>query len=70
MADSKDLYDHNKQHVGRVEFLRRTCKAYVSFKADNHYANVMLEYDEFDQYKKNFDFLFEEELNQLSIFDI
>ncbi|MCG1009244.1 hypothetical protein J4760_04150 [Salinicoccus sp. ID82-1] len=67
---SKDLYDHNKQHVGRVEYLKRTSKAYVSFKPDNHYANVMLEYDEFEQYKKNFGFQFEEELNQLSIFDI
>ncbi|GAB3065406.1 hypothetical protein ACFOU0_12300 [Salinicoccus sesuvii] len=67
---SKDLYDHKKQHVGKVEFLRRVSKAHVTFHSDNHYANVMLEYDEFDQYKENFGFLFEEELLQLSIFDI
>lgn len=70
MTATKDLYDHKKQHVGKVEFLRRVSKAHVTFKPDNHYSNVVLEFDEFDQYKENFSFLFEEELNQLSIFDI
>lgn len=64
------LYNHHRKHVGKIEIFRRTSQAYVSFKPETHYANTMLEVEEIEQYMKNFGFMFEEDLNQITFEDL
>ena len=66
----RKLYDHHRKHVGKIEIFRRTSQAYASFKPETHYANKMLELEEIEQYMKNFGFMFEEDLNQITFEDL
>lgn len=64
---TRKIYDHHREHVGKIEFMRKTAQAYVTFKPETHHATTILELDEVEQYMKSFGFMFEEGLNQLTI---
>ena len=67
---TKDIYDHHRKHVGKIEIYRKTAKAHVFFKHETHYANRTLELEEIEEYMNNFGFMFEEDLDQLTLEDL
>lgn len=68
MAKTKRLYDDQDDCIGRVKFKKSNSSVDVMFNDNLKYADVTLDFDEFEIYKRRFKFKLEDERGQLEMF--
>ena len=66
---TKNIYDHNRKHIGTVKYLKNKNMYSVTFHDDTHYANTLVSVDGLDDYLGAFGFIRESELGQLNLTD-
>lgn len=67
MAKTIELYNHHKQPVGTATWNKRNSTINIAYSDDIHYADTILEFEEFDHYIKRMDLRTEEMMNDLQI---
>lgn len=69
MAITKRLYNKDNNCIGRVKFNKKNSTVDVIFNDNLKYVDINLSFDEFDEYKRRFNFKLENELGQIAMFD-
>ncbi|WP_020007381.1 hypothetical protein [Salinicoccus albus] len=65
----KYLYDHRRNCVGEADFIKRNGTVAVTYyKNLIHYADVTLDFTEFDGYKARLGLIDDSELGQMELF--
>ena len=70
MAKTLQLFNHHRKPIGTATWNKRNSTVSVVFSDEIHFADIILQFDEFDEYKRRMGIIDEREINQVTLDDL
>ena len=70
MAKTLQLFNHHRKPVGTATWNKRNATVEIAYSDEIHYADTIIDFDEFDDYIARMDVRTEEMLNQITLEDL
>ena len=70
MAKTLQLFNHHRKPIGTATWNNRNSTVSVAYNNEIHFADIILQFDEFDEYKRRMGIIDEREINQVTLDDL
>ena len=70
MARTLQLFNHHRKLIGTATWNKRNATVSIAYNDEIHYADTIIDFDEFDDYIARMDVKTEEMLNQITLEDL